>query len=216
MTGKIIKTISLDNKPEIIEYIDKQENFSKYVQVLIEQDIQRLKQTVIQQTEERIELTFQEMTVYDECWRYFEDFGVLKYGKWWQMFDLQIDPDLLQAWLGEVQEELSDGWIDRSPHDLAKILKEDIVKFDAFFDKISKYWLQERPIPDEWKREVIPGLTVHEALSKIIPKAINLKDEQNAITINRISEILGLTYQQTYLRLMPHIKSVLSELGIEV
>jgi hypothetical protein len=37
--GKMIKTISLDNKPELVEHINKQENFSNYVQCLINRTV---------------------------------------------------------------------------------------------------------------------------------------------------------------------------------
>jgi hypothetical protein len=177
------------------------------------QDSQRLKQAT-QKTEEKVELTFQEEAIYNECYQYFREFGILKYNVWWKMFDLQTDPDLLQVLLGDVQDRLTDGWIDRSPHDLAKSLIEDRAKFDAFYEKISKYWRQERPIPDAWKKEVIPGLTVHEAISNIIPKAVSLKEAGTEVTVKSISEILGLTYQQTYLQLMPYVKPVLDELRV--
>jgi hypothetical protein len=82
--------------------------------------------------------------------------------------------------------------------------------------KDKPYWQQVNPLPEDRKKEIIPGLTLHEALSKIIPEALNLKDKDLPITIKRISELAGLTYQQTYTQLMPYIKPILTELKVEV
>jgi hypothetical protein len=71
-------------------------------------------------------------------------------------------------------------------------------------------------MPEDWKKEIISGLTLHEALSKIIPEALSLKDKDLPITIKRISELSSLTYQQAYTKLMPHIRPILKELQVEV
>lgn len=214
-TGKMIKTISLDNKPVLIEHINKQENFSNYVQLLIEQDIQRLKHAV-QQPEEIIELTKEEKTVYGMCLRYFREFGMMKFGWHYREFSLQPEVDTLWCLLGDVRDTLEPHKNCINTYQYVLKLKEDDELYQAFYIKISKYWRQEHPIPEGWKREVIPGLTLHDALSKIIPEGMHLKNNGSSLTTRRISEILGLTYQQTYLELMPHVKPVLHELDIEV
>jgi hypothetical protein len=211
-TGKIIKSVSLENKPELSENCNNQVNFSNYVQLLIEQDMERQKQ-VQQQSEEVITLTNEEKMTYEMCLRYFREFGSMKFGGYYCNFALQPEPDTLCCLILDVQDLLK-----KEPdlQQYVKSLRDDNTLYKAFYDRISKYWRQEHPIPENWSKEIVPGLTLHEALSKIIPKALLLKYDHNPMTIKRISEVLGLAYQQTYTQLMPHIRPILRELQVEV
>jgi hypothetical protein len=211
--GKIIKTISIDNKPDLVLHIETQANFSNYVQKLIEQDLARLKSAQQEQTEKKIELTKDEISIYACCEKFFRELGNSKYGDFYKYFPIQVPSDLLWCLIGDVKDLLK-----QHPSKVEYInrIKENSEDFAAFYNKISLYWLQENPIPEDWKREIIPGLTLHEALSKIIPEALKLKDKDLPITIIRISEITGLTYQQAYTQLMPSINPVLKELQVEV
>ncbi len=213
--GKLIKTISIDNKPELVQHIEKQSNFSNYVQTLLEQDLARLHATQQQkQTEAKIELTKDEYLTFEHCKKYFREYGGMTYAKYFHYFPVQISSDHLNCLLLDVYDICKT--YAPTTAEYIKHIRENDEDFDIFYDKISRYWQQENPIPEDWKKEIIPGMTLHEALSKIIPEAIKLKDKDIPLTIKRISEIVGLTYQQTYTQLMPHIRPILKELQVEV
>ncbi len=212
--GKIIKTISIDNKPELVSHIEKQTNFSNYIQKLIEQDLARLQATQQQeQTQAKIELTKDEKIIYYSCHKYFREYSAMTYGSFYKYFPIQTYSEMLLCLLGDVKDEYRHI---PTVGEYINHLNEDSTDYEVFYDKISRYWQQEHPIPEDWKKEIIPGMTLHEALSKIIPEALHLKDKHLPLTIRHISETVGLTYQQTYTQLMPHIKPILTELQVEV
>jgi hypothetical protein len=212
--GKIIKTISIDNKPDLVQHIEKQTNFSSYIQKLIEQDFARLQATQQQeQVKVKIELTKDEKIIFNSCQKYFKEYSAMTYGSLYHYFPIVIIPDHLWCLLGDVKDNCK-----QTPTVVEYInhIRDDFTDYEVFYDKISRYWQQENPIPEDWKTEIIPGLTLHDALSKIIPEALKLKCKDLPITIKRISELAGLTYQQTYTQLMPHIRPTLKELQVEV
>ena len=136
----------------------------------------------------------------------------MRYGKLFRYFPIVTYPSMLRCLLLDVQDICEDS----ATEAYIKNIRQDDSTYDIFYDKISRYWLQENPVPENWKKEIIPGLTMHDALSKIVPEALSLKHKHLPMTIKRISEITGLTYQQTYTQLMPHIKPILKELQVEV
>jgi hypothetical protein len=212
--GKIIKTISIDCKPELVQHIEKQANFSNYVQTLIEQDMTRLQTTEKQQNNEpKIILTKTEHSVYTVCIKYFREHGGLKYGRYYEYFPIQADADFLRCMLTDVYDTVKGS---KELGEFVKHIQENDDDYTAYYEKMCHNWLQENPIPDEWKKEIIPGMTLHNALQNILPEALNLKYKKLPITIKRISEVVGLTYQQTYTQLMTHIRPILKELQVEV
>lgn len=212
--GKIVTSISLDNKPDLIAHCEKQKNFSAYVQSLIEQDMASLERAERKQKDEiHVELTREERNVYSYCRRYFREFGGMKFEEHYPYFDLQPEPDLLRILLGDVRDRIPKG--DKLRKYIEQ-LKTDDTLWETFYDKIGRYWRQENPIPEEWKKETVAGLTIYEALSRIIPEALRLKNKKVAITIKRISELVGLTYQQTYTNLLPYIKPILRKMEIQI
>jgi len=212
--GKIITTISLDNEPELMAHCQKQKNFSRYVQNLILQDMARLERAEKElEKVEHVELTEEERGVYSFCLRYIREYGTMKYGDNYEYFPLQPEEDVLRLLLGDVRDRLKEG----KTYEHVKKLTADDSLWNVFYDRINRYWRQQNPIPTEWKKQVVPGLTMHEALARIIPEALRLKSRDKAtITVKRISELIGLTYQQAYTNLLPHVQPVLRKMGIEV
>ncbi len=204
----------MDNKQDLIAQIEKQPNFSEYVQKLIEQDIARLNQALQPlNAQPKIVLTDIEARIYSHCLKYFREIGVMNFGKYCHYFPIQTDPDLLRCLLLDVQDIISK--YSNTTAEYIKQIRENDADYQTFYNKLNDYWQQENPIPDDWKKEIIPGLTLIEALSKIIPEALKLKEDNLQITIRRISDLTGLTYQQAYTQLMPSIKPILKELNID-
>lgn len=240
--GKIITSISLDNNSDLIEHCEKQKNFSAYVQKLIEQDMAILKQAEKETDKIEVELTPVEMGIYIFCLPYFREYGYMKYGDNFEYLQLQPEPETLHILLSDVRDNLKEEIetdeeilslqkgkiITISPetvkemYDYVLELKKEDEQWKHFYNKISRYWRQENPMPEEWKKEVVLGLTIHEALAKILPEVQRRKHKSEefgvkaTLTTKMIADLTDLTYQIAYTKLLPHIHSILRKEGIEI
>jgi hypothetical protein len=222
-TGKVIKTVALDYDPEVMELIAEQPNFSEYVRELLKEELNKRKRAKASEETKKVvpvTLTSEEYEIYSWCRRFFREFGYMKYGNNYRYFPLQPEADTLNALLGDVKDKT-----DREAvRELIRQFREEDSLWESFYNRICVFWRQENPIPEEWKKDVVQSLTLHDVLMKILPEILRLKYQEQqrtgqtsiSVTIKFISDALGVRYQDVYSKLVPLLRPILRKDNVEL
>jgi hypothetical protein len=222
-TGKVIKTVALDCDPETLELVVEQSNFSEYVRELLKQEVSKRKRAeaekAIKKTE-HVTLTDAEYEIYSWCRCYFREFGYMKYGNNYRYFPLQPEELALNSLLGDVRDKTNS----KAAKTLIKKFREDDILWESFYNRICVFWRQENPVPEEWKKEVVQSLTLHDSLMKILPEIMRLKHQEQqqtrqdtvSVTVKFISDAVGVKYQEVYSKLVPLLRPILRKDNVEL
>jgi hypothetical protein len=222
-TGKVIKTVALDCDPETLKLVAEQSNFSEYVRELLKQEVNKRKRAEAEKATKKIErvtLTDAEYEIYSWCRCYFREFGYMKYGNNYRYFPLQPEELTLNSLLGDVRDKTSS----EAVKELIKKFKDDDSLWESFYNRICDFWRQENPVPEEWKKEAVQSLTLHDTLMKILPEIMRLKHQEQqrtgktpiSVTVKFVSDVVGVKYQEVYSKLVPLLRPILRKDNVEL
>jgi hypothetical protein len=215
-TGKVIKSVAFPF--DLLEHADKQPNFSEYVVNLVRKDMEEHGRTEEREKESaQIELTWIEEAIYNECRGIFAEFGRLQFGEHYEIMPLQPETDLLRSYFhsgSDIAFRIKENYEEDAYKEIMsflEIIHKDNDLWDKLYAKFCLYWRQCHPVPEEYKKEVIRGWTIYEALAKCVSTA-----KDGMISVSYVAQALGTDYQTAYNKVVPIVRPILEKFGVKI